>query len=797
MSLKATRATAIFALIGSFLLTASAHAAYTVTARTSGTGSNINAVDFSSATLGIAVGDSGLILRTTDGGSTWTQINTGLTDLLYDVDFVQNTNTVFVVGTFGRILASLDGGLNWMALTSGTNEHLRSISARDAQSVVVGGDNGTLLVSTDWGQEFKVKNLGTNRNVLAVRAPSNSVEIWASLANSVFAFSADNGTTWTFPELPGTGDLYELLTFGIGPTSVGYAVGLQGKIARTVNNGAAWTVLTTPASVSTETLQGIAGNNSTKVLVVGTFGAMIITKDAGTTWTTITHPYSAKHLFEVNNPGNSNTKWIAVGSGGTILEINEVASTPPSAPTNVKIAPIAQDMNNSTSSTAPILSWTASTKGSTNVARYEVRVDSGSYTNVGNVTQYTLPVLANGLHTVRVQSIDEEGLTSNEAAFSFTVDAIAPTVSAPTPTTAAVGASTTFTISASDNTNGSYVNYCKLYVNGAEQGNMSLVSAQAGTYSRSYLFASAGTFALTARCWDNAGNSTTSAATTITLAFGGSSTPPITDFNPSAVTSSVSPQSSSVVADGSATTVVTVYVKNAAGQALANKFVALTSTRPQDTITAVAPTTNDLGAATFYIKSSGAGQSTVFATIGSTNIGSANVTFTESGSSGPAPVLQGTLSVGTLIKLACPAGADVSHPCRAVYFIGPQGKRHAFPNAKAYFTWYTDFSNINIVTGTEMASLPLGKNIVYRPGVRMVKFQTDPKVYVVSKGGVLRPIKSEAAAKALYGTNWSKQIDDVSDAFIGDYLFGVEVVTVSDYDGPTEKAQVDALIKNF
>lgn len=785
--------------LASFFIITSAYAAYTVTPRTSGVGLNIYAVDFSSANLGVAVGDTGTILRTMDGGTTWTKINTGLTDLLYDVDFIDGTNTVFVVGTFGRILQSIDGGINWSALTSPTNQHLRSVSARDGQNIVVGGDNGTLLVSTDWGQVFIEKNLGTSRNVLAVRAPYASVNIWASLANSVFAFSDNDGTTWTFPELPGTGDLYELLTFGSGPTTVGYAVGLQGKIVRSLNNGAAWTVLTTPASVGTATLQGIAGNNSTKVLVTGTFGAMIITKDIGATWSTITHPYTAQHLFDVSNPANSNTKWIVVGSGGTILEINEVASTPPSAPTYVRVAPVAQDMNNSTSSTTPIVSWTAAVKGTTNVVGYQVKVDSGAFTNVGNVTQYTLPALANVKHTVRVQAVDEEGLTSDEGIYSFTVDTVAPTATAPTPTTAAVGASTTFTISASDNVNGSYVNFCKFYVNGAEQGNMSLVSAQAGTYSRAYLFATAGTFALTARCWDNAGNSTASAATTIILTVSGSSTTStITDFNPSAVTSSVTPQSSSVIADGSAITVVTVFVKNAVGQALANKFVSLTSTRLQDTIIAVAQTTNDLGVATFYVKSSAVGQSTLFATIGSTNIGSANITFTTQVSSiSPTPVLPGTISVGTLIKLACPAGSDVNHPCRAVYFVGPQGKRHAFPNAKAYFTWYTDFSNINIVTGTEMASLPLGKNIVYRPGVRMVKFQTDPKVYVVSKGGVLRPIKSEAAAQVLYGAQWAKQVDDVSDAFLGDYLFGVEVNTMSDYDGATEKANVNALLKNF
>ncbi|HTM69246.1 MAG TPA: hypothetical protein VL426_08235, partial [Candidatus Binatia bacterium] len=48
-------------------------------------------------------------------------------------------------------------------------------------------------------------------------------------------------------------------------------------------------------------------------------------------------------------------------------------------------------------------------------------------------------------------------------------------------------------------------------------------------------------------------------------------------------------------------------------------------------------------------------------------------------------------SPGDLIKIACPAGSSASHPCRAVYYFGADAKRHAFPNDRAYFTWYADF----------------------------------------------------------------------------------------------------------
>ena len=107
-----------------------------------------------------------------------------------------------------------------------------------------------------------------------------------------------------------------------------------------------------------------------------------------------------------------------------------------------------------------------------------------------------------------------------------------------------------------------------------------------------------------------------------------------------------------------------------------------------------------------------------------------------------------------------------------VYYCGRDGFRYVFPNEKTYSTWYTDFAGVIIVSETDLAAIPLGGNVTYRPGVRMVKITTDPKVYAVAPGGVLRPIASEAVAAALYGPNWNQLIDDVPDAFFVNYTVG-------------------------
>jgi len=140
------------------------------------------------------------------------------------------------------------------------------------------------------------------------------------------------------------------------------------------------------------------------------------------------------------------------------------------------------------------------------------------------------------------------------------------------------------------------------------------------------------------------------------------------------------------------------------------------------------------------------------------------------------------IAYGTLVKLTCPSGAAADHPCKAVYYFGVDGKRHAFPNSKIYFTWYPDFNAVTEISEAQLAAMPLGSNARYRPGKRMVKFTTDPKVYAVAGHGTLRWVTSQALASAFYTADWNRQIDDIPDAFFGNYSFGADITDVNQYN---------------
>ncbi len=119
---------------------------------------------------------------------------------------------------------------------------------------------------------------------------------------------------------------------------------------------------------------------------------------------------------------------------------------------------------------------------------------------------------------------------------------------------------------------------------------------------------------------------------------------------------------------------------------------------------------------------------------------------------------------------------------QSVYYFGADGKRYVFPNEKTYFTWYSGFDGVKTIPSDQLALIPIGGNVTYRPGSRMVKIATDPKVYAVSKNGILCPIASETVAAALFGTDWNTQIDDVPDAFFTNYRVGFTITDAAAFN---------------
>lgn len=134
----------------------------------------------------------------------------------------------------------------------------------------------------------------------------------------------------------------------------------------------------------------------------------------------------------------------------------------------------------------------------------------------------------------------------------------------------------------------------------------------------------------------------------------------------------------------------------------------------------------------------------------------------------------GSPPAGRVVR--CTAGSLIkTSVSTAVYYCGRDGRRYVFTSEAVFKSWFADFSSVVTISLDTMAAIPLGGNVTIRPGTKLVKIQTDPKVYALARGGTLRWVTTEALARAIYGLAWNREIVDIPDAFFTDYERGPDI----------------------
>jgi photosystem II stability/assembly factor-like uncharacterized protein len=280
----------------------------------SGTVLNLNDVtsNHSEINEAWACGDSGIILHTTNGGTTWRRQLTGTTRNLYSLAFIEvERGPVICVGDSGTVLRTYYEDSVWQQIPVPTRLPLRCVS--DDGSTIV-GDSGIILDSRDIGLSWSVEVSPTTERLNAVTGFFTPATIAGD--NGVVLRQVNFPSVWQLCTTGTTADLFGIPMFA----SANISVGEGGLVLRSTDFGVHWTPQATPTQATLRAVE-FSVNNTSHIYCVGDSGTIIKSTNEGVLWRKQPTGTTAnlRGVFFYLDDENG---W-AVGDSGTILRTRD------------------------------------------------------------------------------------------------------------------------------------------------------------------------------------------------------------------------------------------------------------------------------------------------------------------------------------------------------------------------------------------------------------------------------------------------------------------------------------------
>ena len=165
-----------------------------------------------------------LVMRTDDGGETWTRIIVPSKLELFHLDFV-NSSRGWIVGDKGLILTTQDGGVNWRKQTSGTTNSLYNVDFRDSSEGYAVGGKGVILRTENGGDTWETVKTNFPNTFLRVDFADDKNGWIVGYGGSILR-SSDKGKTWIKQDSGTKENLYGLFML----KKYGWAVGAKGAV---------------------------------------------------------------------------------------------------------------------------------------------------------------------------------------------------------------------------------------------------------------------------------------------------------------------------------------------------------------------------------------------------------------------------------------------------------------------------------------------------------------------------------------------------------------------------------------
>jgi len=264
----------------------------------------------------IAGGDAGgfpnyishrVILYTSNGGVTWTvQYGEAYESLLRSIYFVDQNNG-YATGESGIIMKTTDGGSNWSQQVIPSFHFFDIFFIDNLTGWVTGEYLGlphytTIFKTTDGGTSWNETPFGTNENLSSVYFTDN-MKGWAVGGNDnpegIVYYTSDGGANWTLQNIPSVNFLYRVFFFD---ENAGWASGHLGTIIATDNPVPVELGLSAPTEFSLEQNYPNPFNPQTTItysIPSGRFVKLTVFNTTGEEIETLVNEYKTEGTHEI------------------------------------------------------------------------------------------------------------------------------------------------------------------------------------------------------------------------------------------------------------------------------------------------------------------------------------------------------------------------------------------------------------------------------------------------------------------------------------------------------------------
>ena len=268
------------------------------------TGSILSDINFADANTGFITGDAGTILKTSDGGNSWTSRYSATSYPLYSISFPTLTEG-FITGGLGTILKTTDGGETWVLKPNGgLTSQFKCVDFPSPDTGFISTSDGLVLRSKDGGESWNVIYAGSYGEFSSMRFPSSSRGF--AIAGKKLLGSFDGGFTWN--EILSA--WYSLNALCFADEMTGYLSVTEGSgyisVYKTMDGGNNWQMVYYDFA---NEIDKLFFTDASHGFGTGQGNSVVKTSDGGITWSTVNYPFQ-------NQPG---PLWFTSLNSGYIL----------------------------------------------------------------------------------------------------------------------------------------------------------------------------------------------------------------------------------------------------------------------------------------------------------------------------------------------------------------------------------------------------------------------------------------------------------------------------------------------